>query len=54
MTSGDKAKLDGVAAGANNYVLPTAGKGTLGGVKTTSDVASAAGYTPAPIIDGVP
>lgn len=54
MTSADKAKLDGVAAGANNYVLPIAGKGTLGGVKTTSDVASAAGYTPVPIIDGVP
>ena len=54
MTSADKAKLDGVAAGANNYVLPSAGKGTLGGVKTTSDVTSAAGYTPAPIIDGVP
>ena len=54
MASADKAKLDGVAAGANNYVLPTAGKGTLGGVKTTSDVASAAGYTPVPIIDGVP
>ena len=54
MTSADKAKLDGVAAGANNYVLPSAGKGTLGGVKTTSDVTSASGYTPAPIIDGVP
>lgn len=54
MTSADKAKLDGVAAGANNYVLPSAGKGTLGGVKTTSEVTSAAGYTPAPIIDGVP
>ena len=54
MASADKAKLDGVAAGANNYVLPSAGKGTLGGVKTTSDVTSAAGYTPAPIIDGVP
>lgn len=54
MTSADKAKLDGVAAGANNYVLPSAGKGTLGGVKTTSDVTSAAGYTPSPIIDGVP
>ena len=54
MTSADKAKLDGVAAGANNYVLPSAGKGTLGGVKTTSDVTSASGYTPSPIIDGVP
>ena len=48
MTSADKAKLDGVDAGANNYVLPSAGRGTLGGVKTTSDVTSAAGYTPSP------
>lgn len=54
MTSADKAKLDGVAAGANNYVLPSAGRETLGGVKTTSGVTSAAGYTPSPIIDGVP
>ena len=39
------------SAGGHAYL---AGKGTLGGVKTTSEVTSAAGYTPAPIIDGVP
>nr|DAG60580.1 MAG TPA: Head fiber protein [Caudoviricetes sp.] len=52
-TAADKKKLDGIASGANNYTLPTAGS-TLGGVKTTSTVTSASGYTPAPIIDGVP
>lgn len=52
-TNADKKKLDGIASGANNYTLPTAGS-TLGGVKTTSTVTSASGYTPAPIIDGVP
>lgn len=53
-TAADKKKLDGIAAGANNYTLPTASGTTLGGVKTTSTVTSASGYTPAPIIDGVP
>jgi hypothetical protein len=52
MSSTDKAKLDTVAENANNYTLPTASK-TLGGVKTTSDVNSASGYTASPIIDGV-
>lgn len=52
-TTADKKKLDGIASGANNYTLPAAGS-TLGGVKTTSTVTSASGYTPAPIIDGVP
>lgn len=52
-TNADKKKLDGIASGANNYTLPAAGS-TLGGVKTTSTVTSASGYTPAPIIDGVP
>ena len=36
------------------YSLPTAGKNTLGGVKTTSTVTSASGYTACPIIGGVP
>lgn len=36
------------------YSLPTAGKDTLGGVKTTSTVTSASGYTACPIIGGVP
>lgn len=53
-TTADKEKLDGIAAGANNYTLPTASGTTLGGVKTTSTVTSASGYTPAPIIAGVP
>lgn len=37
----------------NNYSLPTASS-TLGGVKTTSTVTSASGYTAVPIIDGIP
>lgn len=53
MTAADKKKLDGIADGANKYTLPAAGS-ALGGVKTTSTVASASGYTAVPIIDGVP
>ena len=49
MSKEDKAKLDTVANGANNYVLPTASS-TLGGVKTTSSVTSNSGYTACPII----
>ena len=52
-TTAEKEKLAGIAEGANNYTLPTAGK-ELGGVKTTSTVTSASGYTAAPIIGGVP
>ena len=52
MTVAMKKKLDGIAEGANKYVLPTAST-TLGGVKTTSTVSSATGYTASPIIDGV-
>lgn len=33
MSSGDKKKLDGIQAGANNYTLPAATTSTLGGVK---------------------
>jgi hypothetical protein len=54
MSADDKAKLDGVASGANNYTLPTASGSTLGGVKSGSDVTSTSGLTPAPINDGVP
>lgn len=39
MTAADKSKLDGIAAGANKYTLPTATKGTLGGVRLGSDTA---------------
>ena len=56
MSAADKAKLDGIAEGANNYTytLPTASKDTLGGVKTTSTVTNASSYTACPIVDGVP
>lgn len=53
MSAADKAKLDGIDDGANDYSLPTAGS-TLGGVKTTSNVTSTSGLTPVPIISGVP
>lgn len=33
MTSAEKAKLAGIEAGANNYTLPKATAGTLGGIK---------------------
>lgn len=33
MTKGDKSKLDGIANGANNYVLPVATESILGGIK---------------------
>ena len=53
MSAADKTKLNGIASGANKYILPTASKDVLGGVKTTSTVESASGYTAAPIISGV-
>ena len=37
MSADDKAKLDGITAGANNYTLPSAGT-NLGGVKSGGDV----------------
>jgi hypothetical protein len=36
MSSADKAKLDGVATGANNYTLPAATASALGGVQVTA------------------
>jgi len=39
MSSNDKAKLNGIAANANNYNLPVANAGALGGVKATDPVA---------------
>ena len=33
MTSSDKSKLDGIAAGANNYTLPTSTENALGGIR---------------------
>lgn len=35
MTSADKNKLDGIASGANNYILPVASDSTLGGIKVS-------------------
>ena len=43
MSSGDKSKLDGIAAGANNYSLPTATGSVLGGVKTGSNITNSSG-----------
>ena len=39
MSAADKKKLDGIAAGANNYSLPAATVSVLGGVKLGSDTA---------------
>lgn len=43
MSAADKAKLDGIAAGANKYTLPTASSSTLGGVKTGSNITNSSG-----------
>lgn len=42
MSSDDKTKLDGIAEGANNYTLPSAGT-SLGGVKSGGDVTISSG-----------
>lgn len=42
MSDTDKTKLDGIAEGANRYVLPSAGT-SLGGVKTGGDVTISSG-----------
>ena len=38
MTASDKVKLDGIASGANAYVLPIAGANVLGGVKVGANL----------------
>ena len=43
MSATDKAKLDGIAAGANNYVLPIASASVLGGVRIGSRLSIASG-----------
>ena len=43
MSAADKKKLDGVAAGANAYSLPTATASVLGGVKTGSNITNSSG-----------
>ena len=53
-TNAEKEKLAGIEEAANNYRLPIASKDVVGGVKTLSTVTSATGYTPAPIIGGIP
>lgn len=50
-----KTKLDGVAEGANKYTLPTATNKVIGGVTTTSQVATVStAMIAVPIINGVP
>jgi hypothetical protein len=66
MSSADKSKLDGIAAQANKYVLPTATASVLGGVKignnisladggvisiNKTNVTTALGYTPLESVD---
>lgn len=43
MSAADKAKLDGIASGANAYSLPTASGTTLGGVKTGANITNSSG-----------
>lgn len=43
MSATDKTKLDGIAANANNYSLPTATSYVLGGVKTGSNITNSSG-----------
>lgn len=43
MSKEDKAKLEGVASGANNYTLPAANTTTIGGVKQAAHVDGASG-----------
>lgn len=38
MSSADKAKLNGIASGANNYTLPKASASTLGGIKVGTNL----------------
>ena len=42
-TSADNTKLDGIAASANNYSLPTASSAVLGGVKTGTGITNTSG-----------
>ena len=43
MSAADKAKLDGIAAGANAYSLPAATGSVLGGVKTGANITNSGG-----------
>lgn len=54
-TNALKTKLDGIAEGANKYTLPTATNKVIGGVTTTSQVATVTtAMIAVPIINGVP
>ena len=48
MTPRDKAKLDGIDWGANNYILPVAETDKLGGVKLGAAKKSSVATTPTP------
>ncbi len=52
MSAADKAKLDGVATGANAYSLPTASSSTLGGVKIGSNLSISSGVLSVPAASG--
>ena len=52
MSAADKAKLDGIATGANNYTLPTASSTVLGGVKIGSNVNISSGVISVPAASG--
>ena len=52
MSSSDKSKLDGIAASANNYSLPTASSSTLGGVKVGSGLSISNGVLSATVSGG--
>ena len=49
MSAADKTKLNGIASGANNYTLPTAGTEAIGGIKIAKDTSS---YTVAAATSG--
>lgn len=49
MSAADKTKLDGIASGANNYVLPTATASVLGGVKIGSRISISSGVISADV-----
>lgn len=54
-TNALKIKLDGIAEGANKYILPTATNKAIGGVTTTSQVTTVStAMIAVPIINGVP
>ncbi|MBR2520457.1 MAG: hypothetical protein IKE46_11860, partial [Selenomonadaceae bacterium] len=49
-SASDKTKLNGIAAYANNYTLPTASSSTLGGVKIGSGIAVSSGVISVPTV----